>query len=237
MMSPDDRTPENLPVFDSSGMSRVLVVVAHPDDAEYGLSCAVNRWTRSGIEVSYLLLTHGEAGIRTMHPSEAGPVRAEEQRRACAAVGVSDLAILDHPDGMMEPTLQLRRDIAERIRVVQPDTVVTANFDVEAYGGFNQADHRVAGLAAVDAVSAADNPWVFTDLELKPHKVSRILIHGAAAPTHRIELEEEDVQAGITSLAAYEAYFEALPDHPKPEPFIRSMVEPHGLMIRVQDLR
>lgn len=238
-MSANSADPSTLPILDWSGFGRVLVVVAHPDDAEYGLSTAVNHWTRNGVEVAYLLLTHGEAGIRTMPPEQAGPVRAREQRAACDAVGVGDLTILDHPDSRLTESLELRRDIAAHIRRFRPDTVVTANFDVEAYGGFNQADHRVAGQVTVDAVSAADNPWSFPDLGAEPWGASRILIAGPAEPTHRMPVDEEDIRAGVVSLAAHETYWEALPDDPAADAgtFIRDLLaDAGGPVFRVVDL-
>ena len=213
------------PVLDWSGFKRVLIVVAHPDDAEYGLSCAVAMWTDAGVEVGYLLLTHGEAGIRHLDPAEVAPLRAEEQRRACEAVGVHDLTLLDHPDGQLMESLELRRDIARHIRGFQPDTVITANFDLEAYGSYNQADHRVAGLMTVDGVRDADNPWVHRDLDLAPHKVQRLLVANAAEPTHRVIVDEGAHRRGIDSLACHKVYFEALPEHPEPEDFVPMLLE------------
>ena len=231
--------PAVLPDYDWSGFRRVLIVVAHPDDAEYGLSCAVAMWTRAGVEVGYLLLTHGEAGIRQLDPAEAGPLRAAEQRRACEVVGVSDLTLLNHPDGLLRESLELRRDIARRIREFRPDTVITANFEIEAYGTFNQADHRVAGLMTVDAVRDADNPWVHRDLDLPAHKTSRLLVANPGQPTHRIAVDEESRQAGVRSLSCHEAYLAALPDHPRPAEFIPEMLaQPdggHAVSFRVFD--
>src|SRR5699024_9474127 len=114
-----------------------------------------------GIKVSYLLLTAGEAGMRSRPPAEVGPLRAEEQRAACTAVGVEDLTILDLPDGTVEATLQTRRHIARQIRTARPEVVVTQPWELHVGWGLNQADHRAAGLATVDAVRDADNPWVF----------------------------------------------------------------------------
>lgn len=154
---------DHLPALPEDQISTVLVVVAHPDDAEYGLSAAVSRWVRGGISVSYLLLTSGEAGMQ-IPPEEVGPLRAAEQRAACNTVGVDDLVILDHPDGMLHDHMALRKDIARRIRQVRPDAVVTMSWAVEVGWGLNQADHRVAGLATLDAVRDADNTWVFREL-------------------------------------------------------------------------
>ena len=146
-------TENKLDILDWSDWKRVLCVVAHPDDTEYGLSAAVNMWTRAGIEVGYLLLTAGEAGMKR-DPAEAGPLRQGEQRAACDAVGVEHLTILGHADGHLMPNLDLRRDIAREIRGYRPDVVIAQNFDVEAPWGLNQADHRAVGLATIDAVRA-----------------------------------------------------------------------------------
>src|SRR5699024_12823718 len=92
------------PTFDDRDVNRVLCVVAHTDDMEYGGSAAVAKWTDEGKEVAYLLLTRGEAGIRDRSPDEVAALRAAEPRRACIIVGVDDLAILDFPDGLFEPS-------------------------------------------------------------------------------------------------------------------------------------
>lgn len=212
-------------------LRRVLCVVAHPDDMEYGMSAAVHHWTSSGVEVSYLLLTAGEAGMRRP-PAEAGPLRAGEQRAACGVVGVDDLRILDHPDGVLQPTLELRRDIAHEIRAARPDAVVTSNWDVEAPWGLNQADHRAAGLSVLDACRDADNAWVFTDLRdeegLEPWGTTWLLIGGHAEPTHGVAVDEADVAAAVRSLEAHEAYLADLPHHPVPAEFLPESLRAGG---------
>lgn len=213
-----------LPDLDWSSWSRVLVVVAHPDDPEYGLSAAVKTWTDAGVEVAYLLLTTGEAGIEGMDPDTAGPLRAGEQRAACDIVGAEELVLLNHPDGMLTYGLELRRDIARMIRRCRPDAVVVTNYEVEAYGWVNHADHRVAGLAAVDAFRDAANPWVFRELReqegLEAWSARDLLIAGHPEPTHRVAVGAAAVQAGVESLRAHVEYLRALPDHPVPEEFI-----------------
>ncbi|MGV0352151.1 PIG-L deacetylase family protein [Corynebacterium confusum] len=124
-----------LEILDDSRLERILVVVAHPDDAEYGISCAAKQWTDAGKEVAYLLVTAGEAGIRSLPPEECGLLRAEEQRRACAAVGVEDLEILDFPDGLVEASPQVRWAIAAKIRKFQPDTVAIMMYGLQARWG------------------------------------------------------------------------------------------------------
>jgi len=221
---------EPLPAVPDAGWSRVLCIVAHPDDMEYGTSAAVATWTRRDVEVCYLLLTAGEAGMAEP-PDVVAPLRAIEQRNACAAVGVSDLRILGHPDGMLEYGLALRRDIARVVRQVRPEAVVTANFDVEAYGGFNQADHRAAGLAVVDGVRDAANPWVFRELAeegLAAWHADALLVANPAQPTHAVAVDEDAVRAAVASLNCHEAYLRHVADHPKPEEMIPGILRGGG---------
>lgn len=219
------------PLPDST-WSRVLCVVAHPDDMEYGTSAAVAAWTARGVEVTYLLLTAGEAGMAEP-PDVVAPLRAGEQRNACDEVGVGDLLILDHPDGMLQYGLDLRRDIARVIRTVRPDAVVTANFEVEAYGGPNQADHRAAGLAVVDAVRDADNPWVFRELVedegLQKWHTNALLVAGHERPTHATPVDQAAVDAAVASLSRHEAYLQHVTGHPRPEDFIPEILREGGV--------
>lgn len=164
-------------------------------------------------------------------PEEVGPLRAGEQRRACEVVGVDQLTILNHPDGMLVPTLDLRRDIARVIRQFRPDAVVTGNFDFEAYGGLNQADHRAAGLATVDAVRDADNTWVFRELAeegLPKWHTRQLLVAGHGRPTHGMPVDAEAVAASVASLESHAAYLADLPAHPKPADFIPEILRQGG---------
>lgn len=223
-------TENKLDILDWSDWKRVLCVVAHPDDTEYGLSAAVNMWTRTGIEVGYLLLTAGEAGMKR-DPAEAGPLRQGEQRAACDAVGVEHLTILDHADGHLMPNLDLRRDIAREIRGYRPDVVIAQNFDVEAPWGLNQADHRAVGLATIDAARDAGNRWVFTELAddgLEPWEADLLLVAQPGNPTHGVPVDDKAVEAAVHSLECHEAYLVDLPGHPAPVDFIPMMLGQAG---------
>lgn len=236
---------ERLPDED---FQRVLCVVAHPDDVEYGTSAAVAAWTARGVEVAYLLLTGGEAGMQRP-PAETRVLRAAEQRAACETVGVTRLTMLDHPDGMLVYSLDLRRDIAREIRTFKPDAVVTGAWDVEVGWGLNQADHRAAGLACLDAVRDADNTWVFPELAategLPKWGVTWLLVSGAAQPTHGVEVSGEPLERGIASLEAHTAYLADLPDHPAPRELITGFATaqgealgvPHAVLFRAHKLR
>src|SRR3954451_23461989 len=153
-----------VPPFSDDDFRRVLCVVAHPDDVEYGTSSAVAAWTARGVEVAYLLLTRGEAGMDASRPEQTAALRLREQVAASAAVGVSQVGFLDYPDGVLVYSLEMRRDIARTVRQQRPDAVLVGTWEVEFAAGLNQADHRVAGLASVDAVRDAGNRWVFPEL-------------------------------------------------------------------------
>jgi LmbE family N-acetylglucosaminyl deacetylase len=207
--------------------SRALVVVAHPDDMEYGGSGAVARWTSEGKEVTYLLVTRGEAGIDSIPPGECGPLREAEQRAACAAVGVSEVEFLDHPDGVVEYGLPLRRDIAAAIRRRRPELVVTMNFGDTFPGGHrNMADHVHAGRAALDACRDAGNRWVFPGAGGEPWTGVRWLAIAATPhPTHGVDVTAVFDRA-VASLAAHERYLAGLGDGATdPEGFLRPIAE------------
>lgn len=224
-------TDPALAILDDADIQRVLCIVAHPDDMEYGASAAVAEWTARGVEVAYLLLTAGEAGIRDREPAEVGPLRAQEQRRACAIVGVADLTILDLPDGLLQADIETRRHIARRIREFRPDAVLCTTWELESPWGLNHVDHRATGLATVDAIRDADNPWLYRELiadeGLEPWSTRWLLVTGAA-PTHAIELSAESLEKGIASLKAHEVYLAALPDHVPPREMITGITAKAG---------
>src|SRR5512134_1975381 len=210
---------------------RALVVVAHPDDMEYGGAAAVARWTSDGKHVAYLLATRGEAGIDGMDPAEATVVREGEQRESCRLVGVDTLDWLGHPDGLVEYGLPLRRDIAGAIRRHRPELVVTVNHR-ETYGPgtLNMADHRVVGQATIDAVRDAANRWLFRDLVDEAWSgVRYVAVVASPEPTHAVDVGDT-FERGVASLRAHSVYLEGLGDHPMadPEPFLRQMAYATG---------
>lgn len=227
-----------LPALPEESFQRVLCVVAHPDDMEYGTSAAVARWTARGIEVGYLLLTRGEAGMPNP-PEETARLRVAEQRAACAAVGVEHLTVLEHPDGVLVYGLDLRRDICREIRRFRPDVVLGCGYEVMTPHGFDQADHRAVGLATLDAVRDAGNRWVFpeqvADEDLAPHSVRWYIVPGLGdSVTHGVDVTGEPLRRGIASLEAHAAYLAALPDHPAPADFIPTFAASSGAVMGVE---
>ena len=109
-------------------VDRVLCVLAHPDDVDFGSAGTVATWTAAGTEVTYCIVTNGDAGGFDDTPREEMPLlRQAEQRAAAAAVGVTDVRFLGYPDGRLELTLDLRRDISRVIRTVRPQRVLTSS--------------------------------------------------------------------------------------------------------------
>jgi LmbE family N-acetylglucosaminyl deacetylase len=225
-----------LPALPDGSFRRVLCVVAHPDDVEYGTSAAVAAWTARGVDVAYLLLTRGEAGMDAVAPERTAALRTDEEVAAAAAVGVTRVDFLDHPDGVLQYGLDLRRDIARSIRSFQPDVVVVGSWEVEVSGFLNQADHRVAGLAAVDAVRDAANRWVFRELldeDLEPWTVRWLLVAGDDRPTHGVDISGPPLDRGIASLEAHAQYLAGIPGHPAPKDLIPEFTVPAGRVMGV----
>jgi LmbE family N-acetylglucosaminyl deacetylase len=211
---------------------RAVAVVAHPDDMEYGAASAVARWVSQGKEVSYVLVTHGEAGIDGMAPDKAGPLRQEEERRSAAVVGVDRVEFLGHADGMVETGLVLRRDLARVLRRLRPDIVITMNFDLTwgENGSVNHADHRATGLAVLDACRDAANRWVFTD-EGEPWGGTRfVYVAGAATPTHFVDVSAT-LDAGVASLREHNVYLDGLGRDFDADDFLRNMAGFAGMTV------
>jgi len=215
--------------------SRALGIVAHPDDMEYGTASAVARWTDLGKDVRYLLVTRGEAGIATMPPHEVGPIREQEQRRSCAAVGVSVVEFLDHPDGLVEPGIALRRDLAEGIRRHQPEVILSINHR-DGWGGpsWNHPDHRAVGRAVLDAVRDAANPWLFPECGPAWSGVRFAAFNSSPVATHAADVTGY-IDRGVASLRCHELYLASL-DGGSGDPgvFLRSNAENVGKRLGVE---
>ncbi|MGI9607500.1 MAG: PIG-L deacetylase family protein [Acidimicrobiales bacterium] len=214
---------------------RALAIVAHPDDMEYGAASAVARWTAQGKDIRYVLVTRGEAGIQTMPPAEVGPAREAEQRASCAAVGVTDVSFLDHPDGLVVPDLSLRADLAQAIRHHQPHVLLSINFR-DSFGGpsWNHADHRAVGVAVLDAARDAANPWLFTDRGPAWHDLRFLGFNASPQPTHAVDITHH-IDAGIASLACHELYLSNLEGSmADPGEFLRNMAASAGPSLGVE---
>ncbi len=141
---------------------RALVVVAHPDDVEFGAAAAIARWTGHGKTVVYCMVTSGEAGIDGIAPDECREIRIAEQIASAKIVGVEAVEFLGLPDGTIEYGVALRRAITEVVRKHRPEIIITNNFR-ETWGGSmpNQPDHMAVGRAALNSAGDAGNRWIF----------------------------------------------------------------------------
>lgn len=207
---------------------RALAVVAHPDDMEYGAASAVARWTGQGKHVAYVLVTEGEAGISSMAPEVVRPLRRDEQRASCAAVGVEGIEYLGHPDGLVVADLALRGDLAAAIRRHRPDVVVSINYrDSWGGGSWNHADHRAVGVALLDAVRDAANPWVFPERGEPWAGVRFVAFNGSPAPTHAVDVTGT-IDAGIASLECHRTYLDHLDTPTDADAFLRGIAAATG---------
>jgi LmbE family N-acetylglucosaminyl deacetylase len=168
-------------VLDDREVRSVLVVTAHPDDVDFGVAGSVAKWTSEGVDVAYCVVTSGEAGGFDDRVGRDGiaALRQSEQRAAAAVAGVSDVTFLGHPDGVLEATIQLRRDISRVIRRVQPQRVVCQS-PQRLWGRIfaSHPDHLAAGEAALCAVYPdSRNPFAFPELldeGLEPWTVAEV---------------------------------------------------------------
>ena len=163
---------------------RVLIVMAHPDDGEFGCGATVAKWAAEGRDVYYCLVTDGQvgdAGDENITSEELARVRQEEAQAAARALGVrNDVIFLHYMDSRLEPTLELRRDIARVIRQVKPDVVICQDPTVRwsGQGYINHPDHRAAGEATLAAIMpVASTRLAFPELAaegLKAHNVREV---------------------------------------------------------------
>ena len=182
--------------LDLTGVERVLAVMAHPDDVDFGWAGSVAVMTDAGVEVVYCLVTDGDAGGSEtgIAREDMAPLRRDEQRAAAAIVGVSELHFLGYEDGRVEASLALRRDITRVIRTVRPDRVMTQSPDRSwdrIYA--SHPDHLAAGEAAVAAVYPdARNRWAHPELAaegLEPWTVDELWMGiGREAATHYVDI-------------------------------------------------
>ena len=180
----------------SESYQTVLCIAAHPDDIEFSIAGSVARWTREGRRVVFCLVTTGGAGTNEFTPLGDGlvPMRERELHEAARILGVDEVVLLGYQDGVVEPTLGLRRDLTRVIRRVRPDVVVCSDPTVRWYGNeyLNHPDHRAVASAALDAVfPSAETRGIFSDLlteGLEPHKVKEVLIHGATPPDTWVDI-------------------------------------------------
>ncbi len=178
----------------------VLVIVAHPDDAEFICGATVARWCAEGREVNYVLATSGDKGSSDpeMTSERLAAIREKEQRQAAKVLGVRDCVFLGYPDGFVEDTAEFRGRLVREIRRFQPETVVTW----DPSRGLNHRDHRLTGQAALDAANPLSRSHLFYPEHLaeglQPHRVKEVLLAASDQPDYYVDVSDsfpEKIQA------------------------------------------
>ena len=168
-------------------LAQIMVIMPHPDDAEFGTAGSVARWIREGKEVVYIVCTSGDKGTEdtNLKPADLARIREKEQRDAARVLGVKDVVFLHYPDQGIEDTPEFRKDIVRQIRRYRPETIITA----DPYRRYIwHRDHRITGQVVLDAVFPyARDYWAYPDLVIEgllPHKVKEVLLWASEDPNY-----------------------------------------------------
>ena len=183
---------------DGSRIERLLVVMAHPDDVDFGAGGTVRQWTRAGVEVTYCLVTNGDAGgfDPDVPRSEIPGIRQAEQRAAGEVLGVHDVRFLGYRDGELTVSHELRRDISRVIRQVRPQRMLIQSPERNWGRIFSShPDHMAAGEAAIQAVYPdARNPFahptLLQDEGLEEWSVPEVWVIASPTPNHWVDITD-----------------------------------------------
>ena len=173
---------------------RALVFTPHPDDAEIGAGGTIANWINQGAEVTIVVCTNGDKGSSDpeMTSERLADIREKEQLEAAKVLGVKEVVFLRHPDGAIEDTLELRRDVVREIRRVKPDVVLTTDPTRRTF--YQHRDHRITGQVTMDAVfPLARDHLNFPELkeqDLEPHKTEFMYLWGADEPDTFVDISE-----------------------------------------------
>jgi LmbE family N-acetylglucosaminyl deacetylase len=218
-------------------LERVLVVISHPDDAEFGAGPTIARLSAAGARVDYVVTTDGSKGTEdpAVTPEQLSATRRAEQRAAADILGVSDIVHLDHSDGYLAPTLELRREITRQIRRFRPDLVITQNpqrrLDHNPFVG--HPDHLATGEATLAAVypAARDHlnfPELWTDERLEPWKVRQVLLTGVEEPNLWLDVAGS-FEVGLAAILAHASQVDADEVSERMRERARLIGEPQGI--------
>jgi LmbE family N-acetylglucosaminyl deacetylase len=169
---------------------RVMVLFAHPDDAEVQCAGTIALWVEAGKKITYVVLTRGDKG--TQDPSMAGDelarIRQEEQLKAASELGVEKVVFLANGDGELEVNLERRKILTRIIREHQPEVLITH----DPWMRYQlHPDHRASGTLALDAVISARDPLYFPEQiknGVKPCRVKRVLLFASDQPDFWVDI-------------------------------------------------
>ena len=215
---------------------RVLVIVAHPDDAEAAAGGTVAKFVREGAQVAFCIVTNGDkgSGDRTMTPERLTTIRQEEQRNAARVLGVERVEFLGFPDCEVENTRESRKAVTAAIRRHRPDLVLTQNPYRTKRLGASHRDHRIVGGIALDCVyPLARDHMAFPELltqGLEPHAVKEVHLMVWENPELVVDISET-IELKIAALACHASQ---MPDRIALE---KSMRERNGRFGQIQGYR
>ena len=204
--------------FEGMEIERVMVIYAHPDDAEFGSSGTVAKWAREGVEVTYVLVTNGASGSSDpeMTREKLGAMRSKEQRNAADILGVKNVVELGFEDGYLYPTLEVRKAVAREIRKGRPQLIIsqdpTSRWWHPSY--INHPDHIAVGEVVLrsinpDASTRLMFPELWKEEQLEPHKPNLLLLFTFQDPdvfvdvTDTFDLKVKSLEAHVSQVSAF----------------------------------
>ena len=192
-------------------IERVMVVTAHPDDSEFGAGGTIAKMVKEGREATYLIATNGNKGSsdRSMTPERLARIREEEQRNAARTLGVERVVFLGYPDGEVEDTRDLRRDVSREIRAWHPDLVICQSPHRSHLLGASHRDHRIVGGVTLDCIyPLARDHMAFPELMpmFEPHKVREVYVMQWENPQIVVDISDT-MDLKIKALACHASQF------------------------------
>ena len=221
----------------TSPLERALVVISHPDDAEFGAGPTIAKLTAAGVRVDYVVTTDGSKGTDdpAVTPEQLAATRMAEQRAAADILGVREIVHLGYPDGYLTPSLELRRDVTRQIRRFRPELVITQNpqrrLDHNPFIG--HPDHLATGEATLAAVypAARDHlnfPELWTEERLEPWKVRQVLLTGVEEPNLWVDVADT-FDIGLESILAHSSQVTRVEVEDRMRERARLVGEPQGI--------
>jgi len=198
----------------------ILGIAAHPDDLDVGAGGTIAEFIRRGAIVHYLILTNGSKGSDDpdMTSEKLITIRRSEQQKALEIVAGTSVTFLDYPDGELEITMGLKKDIVKVIRTIKPDVVITMDPTViysSKAGIINHPDHRAAGQATLDAIfPLARDRLTFPELAVEgfePHKVAHALLINFDTSNYSVDITDT-FELKLAAIKAHASQFGDLED-------------------------
>ena len=200
---------------------KILCFAAHPDDLEFGCTVTLRRFIEQGYQVFFTIITNGENGFKTaeLPAEERAKTRKLEQKNAAKKLGVKEVYFLDYRDGFLTYTEELRRQLVEQIKTIQPEIVFSFDPANQNYDSLNlyHRDHRVVAEAVFDACFAAKNLWMYPD---PAHRINKLYFYATQQPNYFEDISGL-IDFKLDVLACHQSQF---PDFSKVEHYVKKVI-------------